>query len=248
VTDRAGLGLPEPKGFPNCLSCAFLVNGPVRVCTRCAAKTLTPIADDHCEVCSQALGASGKCTNRICNDPNRAIESVAAVAVYTDPLRGLIFRLKENPSSHWGLIFGRLVFGWLRRNRSPLDFDLIIPNPTFRREGDIGHTEAVLRHAWREDAWDDFNIVHPDEPVMIKTSETTKSKSTSFAPKIQAAEAHAAALEFPNGLESVLDARILVYDDVLTTGAQLDTVARLLKEHGAASVTGLVLARVPWRY
>jgi predicted amidophosphoribosyltransferase len=40
---------------------------------------------------------------------------------------------------------------------------------------------------------------------------------------------------------------VLVYDDVLTTGAQLNVCARFLKQRGAASVRGLVLARARWR-
>jgi len=37
----------------------------------------------------------------------------------------------------------------------------------------------------------------------------------------------------------------VVVDDVMTTGASLDAVARCLKERGAARVENLVLARTP---
>lgn len=56
--------------------------------------------------------------------------------------------------------------------------------------------------------------------------------------------------ELDGGLSLRVDVtgkRVIVYDDVLTTGCQLDTIARFLKAHGAASVRGLVLARAPWR-
>ena len=40
---------------------------------------------------------------------------------------------------------------------------------------------------------------------------------------------------------------VLVYDDVCTTGTQLDAVAGcLLDEGGASRVEGVVLARAPW--
>ena len=40
---------------------------------------------------------------------------------------------------------------------------------------------------------------------------------------------------------------VLVYDDICTTGMQLDAVAGcLLDEGGAARVEGVVLARAPW--
>ena len=41
---------------------------------------------------------------------------------------------------------------------------------------------------------------------------------------------------------------VLVYDDICTTGGQLDTVAAaLLDDGGAARVEGVVLGRAPWR-
>ena len=41
---------------------------------------------------------------------------------------------------------------------------------------------------------------------------------------------------------------VLVYDDVCTTGGQLDAIAGCLRDRGgAARVEGVVLARAPWR-
>ncbi|WP_419927299.1 ComF family protein, partial [Candidatus Poriferisocius sp.] len=40
--------------------------------------------------------------------------------------------------------------------------------------------------------------------------------------------------------------QIVIYDDICTTGLQLNAVARLLREWGAESVCGIVLARQPW--
>jgi predicted amidophosphoribosyltransferase len=41
---------------------------------------------------------------------------------------------------------------------------------------------------------------------------------------------------------------VLIYDDVCTTGTQLDAVAGcLLDRGGAARVEAVVLARAPWR-
>jgi predicted amidophosphoribosyltransferase len=41
-------------------------------------------------------------------------------------------------------------------------------------------------------------------------------------------------------------AAIAVVDDVLTTGSTLHSIARAFKAAGAASVTGLVVARTPY--
>ena len=41
-----------------------------------------------------------------------------------------------------------------------------------------------------------------------------------------------------------LDKRILLIDDVMTTGATVETISRVLKRAGAGAVDILVLARV----
>jgi predicted amidophosphoribosyltransferase len=45
---------------------------------------------------------------------------------------------------------------------------------------------------------------------------------------------------------AVVGQRIIVIDDVFTTGNTLNAVARRLREAGAAAVAGITLARQPW--
>ncbi|MGW9030015.1 ComF family protein [Streptomyces sp. NPDC055722] len=61
-----------------------------------------------------------------------------------------------------------------------------------------------------------------------------------------AATAHAAALTWTGDANDIKGATILLVDDVLTSGSQLQHVALRLRASGAADVRGLVLARVPW--
>lgn len=152
--------------------------------------------------------------------------------------------MKANPELARGLIFGRLVLGWLQANLPPTGVDLIVPNPTFSQTGALGHTEKVLANARREDVFDEYPFPPLDGRVLVKTEATVKSKDSRLEQKMAAA----ASLEAVPSLQSdVTGKRVIVYDDVLTSGYQLDTVARFLKAHGAASVRGLGLARAPWR-
>lgn len=85
-------------------------------------------------------------------------------------------------------------------------------------------------------------------PVLVKTRETVKSAGGSYSEKEAAAKDLRRALEVTD-ITQTRGARIMVYDDVCTTGHQLNAVATVLTTQGeAASVEGIVLARAPWRH
>lgn len=238
LTDQLG----EPPGFPRCGDCPYRINGPTRVCVRCATAAVEPIADLHCPTCSQRLDPGDRCRNRLCAGP-RSIDRIRAIATYSGDLADSIKRLKYRGKHGWAYIFGRLVTGYLDATTSRLDVDLIVPNPTWTGSGRVQHTEEVLRHAAREDLPGRWPF-HPDG-VLVKTGPTPKSAGLPEADKAGVANALPSLMEVHRP-DLVRGRRVVVYDDVCTTGRQLDALARLLKDHGAARVEGLVLARTPW--
>ncbi len=234
--------LGPPAGFPNCKVCPYRINGPVQVCVRCASAAVQPIPPDHCRICSQALTATGSCANRLCRGPCY-ITRISAVATYSGDLATKIKALKYQGKWGWAHIFGRLVTGHLDANFTPDEIDLIIPNPTWVQPDEIAHTEHVLRAASAEDLTGRWPL-EPDG-ILVKTGETPKSAGLSVVERAAAAEALPAVLRVPD-LSAIRDRRIVVYDDVCTTGSQLNVLARYLCENSARSVEGLVLARAPW--
>ncbi|MGW1659188.1 ComF family protein [Streptomyces atratus] len=92
----------------------------------------------------------------------------------------------------------------------------------------------------------EFPLRHPDRPLLVKKNETPRSAKGTLDSKRYAAATHAAALDWVGEPGVIRDARILLVDDVLTSGSQLQHVARRLTTYGAAEVRGLVLARAPW--
>lgn len=239
---RRSLG--PPAGFPNCSVCPYWINGPAHVCVDCAAGAIRPIAPAHCPICSQALTVAGTCTNGLCQGP-RWVWRISAIAAYSGGLATAIKALKYDGRWGWAKIFGRLVTGHLEANMVPADVDLIIPNPTFPsgNPDEVSHTEQVLREAHREDIFGRWPFA-PDG-VLVKTAPTQKSANTTLSAKVAAADALHSVLRLPDPAQ-VWRKRVIVYDDVCTTGSQLDAVARYLRENGAAKVEGLVLARTQW--
>ncbi len=237
-----------PLGFPQCPNCPYLRTGPPSLCLTCASQSFEVIVANACPVCSQML-EDGRCPNWLCADPTRSIGRTQAVAYLSGQLRYKILRYKYDGAWGWSLIFGRLILAWLERNVHADRPDLIVANPTFSAEGTprLGHTERVLDAAAAEDVLSHWPFDVSDPPAVVKTAATEKSARNSAPAKRAAAAALRQALVIPDRTRTE-GKRILVYDDVCTTGSQLDVVAEcLIDDGGAASVDAVVLARAPWR-
>jgi predicted amidophosphoribosyltransferase len=239
-----------PLGFPNCPNCPYLKPGPPAVCLDCASKSFEVIEANACPTCSQMLDPGGSCPNWLCADSTRSIGTIQAIAYLSGQLRNRIHRYKYSGAWGWSIVFGRLLVAWLDRNGAANPPDLIVANPTYIPPGSdtVGHTERVIDAAAHEDlleVWP-FDINQPR--AIIKTAPTEKSARNTATMKRATAAQIRSVLSIPNR-SLVQGKRILVYDDVCTTGSQLDAVAEcLIADGGAASVDGIVLARAPWRH
>jgi predicted amidophosphoribosyltransferase len=191
----------------------------------------------------------GDCPNWLCADPTRSIARIRAIAYSSGALRNKVLRYKYDGMWGWSLIFGRLLLAWLNRNERESPPDLIVANPTFAASDSVrlGHTERVIDAAATEDVLREWSFDIGDPPANVKTAATEKSARNVASAKRAAAAELRAALARPDR-PRVEGRHILVYDDVCTTGSQLNAVASfLLEEGGAAYVEGIVLARAPWR-
>lgn len=235
----------DRSDFPGCASCPYAQQGPWHVCVTCAAETLQSI-QNPCPICSQEIGQD-ECFNRLCTGRagQRSIERIEAIALHTDPLDKVIKGHKYRGGTGWALIFARLLIGHLNNRWRPNDVDLIIANP-----GHPGreHNAQVIRRAALQDFHDRWPFDDPDSPTLVKESETARSAGKTFDSKRAAAAEHASALQLQHP-ERITGRRVILYDDICTTGLQLNAVARRLREEWeAVSVVGVVLARQPWSY
>ena len=237
-----------PLGFPKCGKCTYLRSGPSALCLTCASATFEDIGTDSCPVCDQFLDG-GVCPNWLCTDPDRRITRIRAIAYLSGPLRSTILRYKYDNKRGWALIFGRLLLAWLDRHTINAPPNLIVANPTFvgRDGATFGHTEKVIDAAVNEDVLGEWAFDDGEPRVITKVRPTMKSARNTAPAKRAAAIELGAALRL-NDRSQTVGKRILIYDDVCTTGSQLDAVAGfLIDEGGAADVEGVVLARAPWR-
>lgn len=232
---------PTPAGFPKCPSCPLLETATPRICARCVASTI-PERPWSCEVCARKLASSKEsCGNPICNWDDRAFGRVFAICPKSGAVDVLLKKFKyEERFVGWSVIFGRLVLGWLQEHLDAGDYDLILGNPTAASRP-IHHTEAILAAAQREDLEESW----PIRPAgLLKASDTSQSgvKGTNWHTKWNAAVELESVVTLAAEID-VAGARILLFDDITTTCAQLQVLGRMLRRRGASHVDGLVIAR-----
>jgi ComF family protein len=155
--------------------------------------------------------------------------------IFEGPLRQAIHHLKYSGRSSLAEPLGRfLTECWIA---GPLPADLIVPVPLHKaRLHERGYNQSTLlaRQLARasglplaEEALKRIRATTPQ--VSLNAIEREANVRDAF-------EAHA---------NLVVGRRILLVDDVCTTGATLDACSRALKQGGATSVWALTLARAP---
>ncbi|HXW86932.1 MAG TPA: hypothetical protein VEJ42_01610 [Streptosporangiaceae bacterium] len=238
--------------FPDCHDCARFRSGAAAACLACADGRISRPGPGACPVCAQYLAADGRCPNELCRHPGRRIDRIRALGYQAGPLRRAIHSYKYGGVRSWSIVLGRLLLGWLEQNLADDSPGLIVANPGYvgadaRGEMAFGHAEAVLRAAAAADTAHRWPFDTATPAAIVKTRPTLRSADAqAWSKRVTATELRTAVAVPDRGRTA--GCFIVVYDDICTTGGQLNAIAGcLLDEGGAARVEGVVLARAPWR-
>jgi len=207
------------------------------LCTRCRA-ALAPLPPEACAVCSrplaaQALPADYRCG--ACRERPPAFDRLLALWSYRPPLdavvRGLKFGRLDYLGRHLATALAKGLAG-----RLP-GFDRVVPVPLhWRRHLIRGYNQAerIARPlASLLEVPCDFTLCRrratPPQSLLGKSDRLANLRKAFRVPRP----------------ERVAGLRVLLVDDVATTGATLNAAASALRNAGAAAVTALVAGRTP---
>ncbi len=200
-----------------------------RWCVKCQ-REVRRLDPPLCPTCSQPVSISGKCSH--CRISNPCIQRVRAWGEFGGALRRAVHALKyrrnlalgECLASHLGDLL--VEEGW--------QVDLIVPVPlSSSRLRTRGYNQAALLAYPLSLA---MGISYRPK-VLMRTRETQTQVGLSVASR--RANVQGAFAADP----SVAKKRVLVIDDVITTGATLHECASALMQSGAKEVYGMALAR-----
>ena len=201
-------------------------------CETCRA-TIMPVEPPWCEKCGEPNTPARLCSK--CRAQLLQIEQIRSVALFVGPLRQGIHRFKHEKLSSLADPFGAMLTDYWRANQ--LTADWLIPVPLHpSRERDRGYNQSNLL-AQRLAA-------QVGVPVISKGLRRTRV--TAVQMELNAAQRKEnVSGAFACDDQRVRGARVIVIDDVCTTGATLEACAVALLKTGAVSVMGLTLARTP---
>ena len=221
---------------PLCLGCRGTV-GQAGFCAACWS-ALTFLDGPGCACCglpfAVALEGEAFCAGCLAKPP--AFDKARAILAYDDNSRGAILALKHADRLDLVPGFSR----WLSRTGRSLleDCDLIVPVPLHRfrlwrrRYNQSAELARRLAGDWKR-GYDPFALIR---------TRVTASQGAMTGAKARRRNV-LGAFKVPDPAK-VHGKRVLLLDDVLTTGATVEACARALKRAGAEQVHVLVLARV----
>jgi ComF family protein len=222
---------------PQCLRCGMIVETTGTLCPACWPQ-LRFIDGPHCAVCGVPfevdLGEGAICGE--CARSRPPYGQARAVLVYDDGSKPLILKFKHGDRGEAAVPYGR----WMARTGAEIlaDADVLVPVPL--------HWTRLFARRYNQAALLAYAIgrlsgieVAPD--LLVRRKRTPKLGT--LGPSARRHAVQGAIAIHPRQRHRVQGQRVVVVDDVHTTGATLAACVRVLLAAGAGDVDVLTLAR-----
>ncbi|MDF2118110.1 ComF family protein [Roseiarcaceae bacterium H3SJ34-1] len=224
---------------PSCVACLAAVQQSAALCTTCWS-TMPFIERPFCERLgtpfTHDLGPGLVSPEAIANPP--VYGRARAVARFEDgPARQLVHRLKYGDRAELAAPMGR----WMTRAAAELlpDADLLVPVPLHRRR--------LFQRRFNQAAVLAQTISRlsgvPSDPLVLRRVRPT-SPQVGLTRAQRADNVQGAFRVSPEDRPKIDGRKVVLVDDVMTSGATANAASRVLLRAGAASVDVVVFARV----
>jgi ComF family protein len=214
---------------PLCVACSKELESGL-VCETCISE-LDSWRLDICSHCGWPIEPHQSCKN--CNR-NLSLTRVRALGHYATPLKELIHHLKYSNKRSLAKIIGAKMGVVLNSDPILKQAEYLIPiplHPARKRERGYNQSELLAREISQFSGMPMIDC--------LKRKRNTKSQ-TSLSPDDRQKNVLDAFVARPN--YNLQDKRVILIDDVSTSGATLDAAARALVKAGAKEVYGLCAA------
>lgn len=220
---------------PRCLACGEIVGEPDSLCGPCWS-AITFFAPPWCSRCGlpfpHPMGEGAVCAE--CARERASWDRARAVMRYDKHSRRLVLALKHGDRTHLAKALG----GWMRRAGGEIldRADFIVPVPLHwtrlfaRRYNQAGLLAHAIHAAGGPPVAPDWLVRRRRTPSQGRLGALARTRNVRGAFALRPGR-------------SVVGKRLVIVDDVLTTGATVEECARVLRREGAGFVGILTLAR-----
>lgn len=212
--------------YPRCCpGCQKILEDQRRmICPECE-KRLRPVGHPRCYKCGKPVGKGEYC--RDCEKKEHVFDQGRGIFVYSSMMRRSVTRYKYYGCREYGDFYARAMCLYAQKELRDWAPDLIIPVPMHRAKERLrGFNQA----AYLAERVSRCTGIPADMNLVRKTVKTRSQKKLNALQRRKNLEKAFCVTESVRGL------RILVIDDVYTTGSTMDAMAACLKKKGAENV------------
>jgi len=220
--------------FPQRAKCIFCndENDKFGICDNCY-ESLPWIIGNTCEKCGGHVVADEKICDQ-CKDYNHVFKINYSIFDYDDVIAKKIIEFKQSRYKHIGEVFADIVLDFYEKLN--LKVDIVIPVPIHEnRYRDRGFNQSQILASKIDDVYSglvDNNVLKriKDTPHQTGLSRNNRQENLNKAFEVI-------------DKKKIKGKKILLIDDIYTTGSTLDECTTTLLKAGAKSVVSLCLAR-----
>ncbi len=240
---RSASGALASVFFPgDCRLCEQLLTNASRllICEKCLA-SFAVIQGPICQLCGQPDAMRGGTPEATavclaCQEQTHKFHVARSFGIYEGALARAVVLLKFERIEPLGEWFAKQLESIVLANAECLDADVVVPVPLHRnrqKERGFNQVELFARPLARR-------LGVPFRPILLMRTRPRPEKHLLHYEERWEAVRGAFAMKREGRVDNL---RVLLLDDVMTTGATLDACAKALPEAGASSVLGLTVAR-----
>jgi len=208
----------------NCLAALSAIAGPI--CGKCGRPLVSPVlledsAEPRCGICRKGL---------------YDFEFARSFAVYTPKVASAVLLLKYEELAPLGRLFAGRLVGLVQAHPEEFAADLVVPvplHPARLRERGHNQAELIAQPLARQ-------LGLPCRSYLLVRTRPRPDKLRLTLRERWRSVRGAYAIREGRRVDKL---RVLLVDDVMTTGATLDACSRALRRAGASSVVALTFAR-----
>ncbi len=221
---------------PRCFGCDKDIDQGL-VCSNCFTK-LTTTALGVCPICGLPKDNNNECLHPLLQSGNvpNVLARIRALGTYTTPYKGLIHNFKYNSKTKLAKILAMGLSNLITSDPILSRADYLAPIPLHpARLRERGFNQSLLL-AEQTSANSGFKLLD-----CLRRIENTKSQ-TQFNYKTRITNIRGAFEIKLKYQPAIKNKRVILIDDVITTGATLSEAAKTLITNGAVEVYGAVVA------